>query len=408
MSSNFGLSDNTLSIASTSGFNNFEGISTSSGYVKVGSEIMFYQTIGSGSLGITSRGVDGTSILTHESGELLYKYEFGGVSLARINKTHSFPTNSSLQSKNDLNKYYIQISRSANRNSGDSLLSFNREFQGGGDLGESSRNFQYSGITPQITAIAPGDSTSISAQLRTVSGTSAGGNEVSFVDQGYESIQLGAINFLSTTRLVASRLNETTYLTNLPKNRSLTVGVRLQTEDPNLSPVIDLNTTNITLRRSLLNNPITDYVTDGRVNELNNDPHAAVYLSRIINIAQPASSLKVLVAANRPASADFRVLYRLFRPDSSGVEPTFDLFPGYDNLIDTDGDGFGDTIVDDSLKTGKADAEVRASKTGEFLEYQFSIDNLSPFSGYQIKIVMSGTDEANPPEFKDLRTIALA
>ena len=76
--------------------------------------------------------------------------------------------------------------------------------------------------------------------------------------------------------------------------------------------------------------------------------------------------------------------------------------------MDTDGDGFGDTIVDDSLKTGKADAEVRASKTGEFLEYQFSIDNLSPFSGYQIKIVMSGTDEANPPEFKDLRTIALA
>ena len=408
LSSNFGLSDNTLSIASTSGFNNFEGISTSSGYVKVGSEIMFYQSIGSGSLGITSRGVDGTSILTHESGELLYKYEFGGVSLARINKTHSFPTNSSLQSKNDLNKYYIQISRPADRNSGDSLLSFNREFQGGGDLGESSRNFQYSGITPQITAVAPGDSTSISAQLRTVSGTSAGGSEVSFVDQGYESIQLGAINFLSTTRLVASRLNETTYLTDLPKNRSLTVGVRLQTEDPNLSPVIDLNTTNITLRRSLLNNPITDYVTDGRVNELNNDPHAAVYLSRRINIAQPATSLKVLVAANRPASADFRVLYRLFRPDSSGVEPTFDLFPGYDNLIDTDGDGFGDTIVDDSLKTGKADAEVRASKTGEFLEYQFSIDNLSPFSGYQIKIVMSGTDEANPPEFKDLRTIALA
>jgi len=408
LASDFGLSDNTISIASTSGFNNFEGITTSRGYIKVGSEVMFYETIGSGTLGITSRGVDGSSVLTHAAGDLLYKYEFGGVSLTRINKTHTFPTNSSLQARNDLNRYYIQIERPTARASGDSQLNFNSEFQGGGDFGEASRNFQYSGITPQITAIAPGERTSISSQIRTVSATSAGGNEVSFIDQGYESVQLNQVNFLSTTRLVASRINESTYLTDLPKNRSLTIGVRLQTEDPNLSPVIDLNTTNVNLRRSLLNNPISDYVTDGRVNEVNNDPHAAVYLSKQINIAQPATSLKVIIAANRPSSSDFRVLYRLFRPDSSGVEPIFELFPGYDNLVDTDGDGFGDVVVDDSLRTGKPDAEVRASRTGEFLEYQFSVDNLNPFTGYQIKMVMSGTDEANPPEFKDLRSIALA
>ena len=44
----------------------------------------------------------------------------------------------------------------------------------------------------------------------------------------------------------------------------------------------------------------------------------------------------------------------------------------------------------------------------EFSEYQFTVDNLEEFIGYRIKIVMSGTNEAKSPSFKDLRTIALA
>jgi len=42
------------------------------------------------------------------------------------------------------------------------------------------------------------------------------------------------------------------------------------------------------------------------------------------------------------------------------------------------------------------------------LEYQFSAENLDQFTGFAIKIVMSGTDEAHAVKLKDLRTIALA
>ena len=48
------------------------------------------------------------------------------------------------------------------------------------------------------------------------------------------------------------------------------------------------------------------------------------------------------------------------------------------------------------------------SNIDEFNEYQFSIENLEQFTGYQIKLVMSGTNEARAPRFKDLRAIALA
>ena len=104
----------------------------------------------------------------------------------------------------------------------------------------------------------------------------------------------------------------------------------------------------------------------------------------------------------------FRVLYRLFKSDSSEVEQTYVLFPGYENMNDTDQDGFGDTVIDISKNSGRADSNVTPSNLIEFNEYQFSIDNLEQFTGYQIKVVMNGTNEARSPRFNDLRAIALA
>ena len=101
----------------------------------------------------------------------------------------------------------------------------------------------------------------------------------------------------------------------------------------------------IVLGRNVLNNPIENYAFDGRVNLSLEDPHASTYVSKQVNLKQPATSLKVLVGAYRDSSADFRVLYKLSRTDSSNVEQTFELFPGFDNMTDTDGDGFGDKTV---------------------------------------------------------------
>jgi hypothetical protein len=160
--------------------------------------------------------------------------------------------------------------------------------------------------------------------------------------------------------------------------------------------------------RNRVNNPVSDYATDGRVNLNQEDPHTAIYVTNRVDLAQPATSLKVLLSSYRHSSADFRVLYQLFRTDSNGVEQAYELFPGYDNLKDTDNDGFGDLIIDNTKNSGRADAFVPASADGQFSEYQFSVDNLEQFNGFRIKIVMSGTNEARAPQFKDFRAIALA
>ena len=105
---------------------------------------------------------------------------------------------------------------------------------------------------------------------------------------------------------------------------------------------------------------------------------------------------------------DFRVYYRLFSSSSSEVSSTYRLFPGHKNLLDTDGDGFGDQIIDPAMNDGSADALVSKNGADDFSEYQFTVDNLEPFDGFTIKVVMSSTNECVPVRLKDFRAISLA
>ena len=91
------------------------------------------------------------------------------------------------------------------------------------------------------------------------------------------------------------------------------------------------------------------------------------------------------------------------------VDELGDAFP-YEKTQsrDRDGDGFGDTVIDSSKNSGRADAFVPGSNIDEFREYQFSVDDLDEFTGFKVKIVCSGTNEAFAPRFKDFRAIALA
>ena len=417
-SSSIDLNAPATGLNSTLDFQVFEGISTSRGYVKVNNEIMQYDGINTSneSLTIVERGVDGSAIREHAVGSLVYKYEFNGFSLTGINSVHTLPSTSILRTESDIDKYYLEIPRGAKfntgpapavRTSGNSQLSFFTDAFAGGNQIFASQNVQYNQIYPIINNITPGQ-TAISAKTRTVSGTSAGGSEVSFQDQGFENIELNTINVLSSPRLVASPVNESARLPELPLNRSNTISIRMLSGDKNLSPVIDTMNSSIIYIRNRLNKPIDDYSKDARVKLNTNDPHAGVYISKRVDLKQPATSLQVFLTAQRSESADFRVLYKLFNSEISEGEQSYDLFPGFDNMLDTNSDGFGDVGISTSKNSGRPDAKVPSSVDGEFLEYQFTADNLSEFTGFVIKVVFSGTNEAEAPRVSDLRAIALA
>jgi len=401
----------TISVASTSNFATFEGQSVSAtylGYVKIGDEIISYSGVGNGTLAISSRSVEG-KVQPHETGTSVTKYELNGVSLRRIN---GVPHNVSSLG-NQIDQYHIAIDMSTNGNDRSSdgstsdtpQLSFTLEESIGGDKCKATENIQFNEIIPNYDILTPGSSTSVTASVRTITGTSVDGTETPFVDSGFENVELNQINKLSSVRMVSSNINETTKLTTLPRNKSFTTGITLNTTDSNLSPIIYTDTAITEFRLNRLNRPILDYAVDNRVNSLLFDPHAAVYVSNTVNLAQAATSLKVILAAYRHESSDFRVLYSLIRADSSEVTQEFELFPGYDNVtIGADGTI---TPVDASKNSGRPDTFVPASLENQYLEYEFTADNLDLFTGYTIKIVLSGTNQAYAPRIKDLRTIAL-
>ena len=409
------LSGSTFEVASGAGFTSFEGLpvdGTNIGYLKIGNEIIGYNNVNGSEITIATngRGIDGTKAQTHDTGSVVQKYEFNGVSLRRINGVTS-----SIKGPIGIDGYYFDID-TGNTNGLDRTndtatipsLSFNGNNSGGGNNVYAQENILYTGVRPTYDIQTPSADTFVNGRIRTVSGTSVGASsnnpQESFLDKGYQTIQLNTFNFLPDPRMICSEVNQDEYLTNLPRNKSFTTAINFNTSDKNVSPILNLNTAFTEFFSSRLNNPVSDFTADNRVNSIYEDPHSAVYYSKSVSLANPATSLKVILSAYRHESADIRVLYSLTRADSSEVEQKFELFPGYENLRSGQN---GLEVIDPAKNTGHSDIDIPSSLENEFVEYEYNANGLGLFTGFTIKIIMSGENQAQPPRLSDLRVIAI-
>jgi len=401
-----------ISVTSSSNFATFEGVgvgTTNFGYALLGNEIISYTGVAAGSItGVTTRGIDNTVKSSHSSGDEIKKYEFSGVSLRRINKTHNMNSPAStVPNDKDLDFYHIKVDMDSNgedRNGG-SLPNrfFSATKRGGGSNITASQNVQFETLTPNIETITP-NGTNIGTRIRTISATSIGGNETSFVDQGFESISINNQNNFETPRMIASKVNEDQQLDDLPGNKSTTLEVLMTSVNSNVSPVVDLDRVAMILTSNRLNNPVSNFATDSRVNKTGQDPVGSSYVSNLVRLDNPATSISVQFASYRRNGSDIRVFFKTIAEGSNedSMQRDFELFPGFDNL-----NQFG-KIINKSNNNGKPDDLVTPSIGSEFKDYTFSIEELPPFTKFQIKIDMVGTNQAQPPLIKDLRAIALA
>ena len=409
-------STDAMVLSDVSVFNNFENYpvgAANTGYISIKEEIIGYTGVNESTKTLTGI-IRGPVSGSYVANEIVSKYELNGVSLKRINKTHSISGSDPI----DLDEYTIVLDPSAdglNRSNGNPggypSLYFNESKSGGSYQSiipttsnfkgpKATQNISFNIIKPNIQTLMP-STTSISCKIRTFSGNSVGGNAIPYVDQGFEDVSLTSDYVLSSPRIIASRVNELEYLSSYPGSKSFTLELQFSTGDPKVSPMIDLDRVNVITVMTRLNKPVTNYATDSRVNSLFDDPHAAIYVSKTINLKQSSDSLKVLFDAYRDNTSDIRVMYRLLRSDSASQQQLFDLFPGYDNLDNND------FVIDPKNNSGRSDKFVIPSTNiSDFGSYEFSADNLPLFNGFQIKILMSGTNQALYPRIKDLRVIA--
>lgn len=413
-------SDISVESVSISNFETFENVSvgaTNPGYIRIDNEIISYVGIDSISsppklTGVT-RAIDQTKSFSYSAGTLVYKYELSGVSLRRINKTHNLE-DSTVSESIDLDFYNIKLDMSdqsstmVNRtlSSGYPKLFLDQTKSTGGDSINSTQNIPFEIVKPVVQTMTL-RGTNVNASMRTVSGSSIGGNEISFVDQGFEQINLNTSNYLSSPRLISSKVNESSKLPNLPANKSFTLNVNLSTANAYVSPVIDLDRVGMIFTSNRVNNIITDYVNDDRVSTLKDDPSSFVYATKPISLETPASSIKVYMNSYINTQNDIRCFYSI--TDDPNSELIYYPFPGYSNLTTSgdiinlsDSNGLPDKIVPKTDVIGFDSDEL------DFREYEFTIDNLPTFRYFSIKIVGTSTNQSYPPRVKDLRVIALA
>ncbi len=368
----------TISLSSGTNFTTFEGSAVGAGkagYLLIDKEIIQYNTISGNTITIdgADRGIDSSLKSNHAANTLVYKYEFNGVSLRKINKEHDIDPR-----EKTFDSYFVGI----NTTGLETEPSFVTTKSGGGSALFVSQNIPFEAINPQITSLTPSD-TSLSARVKTISGTSISGNEASFSDKGYESVALNKLNYFDDPRMIASTPNEYNLLSN---QKSFALELTLSTSNPDVSPIIDLENPNIIAVSNLVDDKVDNFETDSRPKIPGSDPNTSIYETKMINLEFVSNSLFVQFDGHREAEADIRVFYKLIRGDGDDDHSTYIPFN----------------------TNGLPDKVVNPNKSRDtFSEYKFTVENTAQFKSFMIKVVMTSTNQAKPPRVKNFRAIAL-
>ena len=349
-------------------------------FLRIDDEIINVQTPASISNGVSvdiiSRGAEGTTPSAHDSGAQIELYSFNGIKLSNINKTHTSISNIGLDS------YTIDASDDAV-----ATIRF------GGDNIRATENASFDSAE-LLMPILEYAGTNAATAVRTTSGKSLSGNEVSFI-RGADFIDVPSNDtfHFQHPQIVCSRVNENNLLTGL---RSLEVRVSLRSDKEHLSPVIDTDRTSFLAISNRLTNieageanfahPSSTFF-DGTVNI--GDSTDSVYITRKIALENPATSIRILFDSARPDGSIVRVFYKVSRDD-------------------------GDIDALNWVEVVESDVALNPSE--EFLEYQYTVgtddsdngDPLPEFVNFSVKLQLSGNNSASPPRVKRLRIIALA
>jgi hypothetical protein len=213
-----------------------------------------------------------------------------------------------------------------------------------------------------------------------------------------EVITLNDNVFFNSPSVVASQLNEDQEMSSV---KSFTAQIQLQSDNSNLSPIIDVGTIGVLAIANRLNN--IDSATGLKLNESDQslgtgttyiastepdgDNNAMVYVTRKVNLKTPATALRVAVDLFQPPTTDVKLMYKVLSNDDS--TPFDDVGFQYFNT------------------TGVADATMEHDAKN-FKEYEYTAEGLPEFGAFCIKIVGQGTNTSVVPLASALRCIALA
>ena len=262
----------------------------------------------------------------------------------------------------------------------------------GGSAVLATKNIPYSLIYPITQTIIPRD-TDLASSIKATTGKSFAGTETSFQKQStFQGVKLNENNQAAEPYIIAFDSAETAELGAGVK--SFDMQLKMATADSNVSPVIDLQRTSISLVNNLIdkqdssstsgfNVPLT-YIDE---TSATGGSSAAKHLTKVVTLENDAVGLKVLLTANRPNGTDFLLYFRT---------------------------GTGDEVLNEKPFTLQAPETTLPTdeNTQVFRDYRYLIGGqngvLPAFTKFQVKIVFRSVSSAKVPRIRDLRIIALS
>jgi len=359
-------------------------------HIKIGDEIMKYTTVNSTTGVVTSlsRGQQSTTAASHSDGATVELFMIHKVPLYEINKTHTAIANIGIDS------YTITLSTTPVTDGSTGVAEI------GGSSVTATENAIIDYFKTEIGNLEF-PNTSISSTIRPTTATSPSGTQTSFTTISSANARTFTLNEnykFDAPHMACSGINETNELSGL---KSCFVDITLSSTSESVSPVIDLQRTSLFAVANRLDNidsssdvfPTTDFVAS---TEPDGDNNSAVYLTKQITLENPATAIKVIHGAHRPSTSEIKMMFKILRTDDAS---------DFDDL----GYRFFNTTGVDDLQTPASADE------NDFREYIYTAgvtddgigEPLDEFIAFQIKIVMQGTNCAEPPRIKDLRAIAL-
>ena len=261
----------------------------------------------------------------------------------------------------------------------------------GGSTVTATRNMMFDVIKPIAGVVQPPE-TSISTTLRTTSGRTLESSETEFSLKTVSkqlAVELNEDYYMTAPQIVASAINETEEMSG-SKSLALAISINSNTGNDNLSPCIDTTRLSAHVIRNHLFNPTSgttvDFVAD---TAKRGGSSPAKYVTRPVILENASTAIDVRISAYIHSSAEVEMYFRL--SDAADARNMQEVV-----WTPFNSDGSPDKAVkpEDDDKT--------------FKEFQYSASDLVPFTAFQLKIVMKGTNSSYPPRVKDLRGIALA
>ena len=176
----------------------------------------------------------------------------------------------------------------------------------------------------------------------------------------------------------------------IPGNNSTSTGVRVKDiSEDGTTIFIDGNLTSIGAGDFITIHALRDFIDERAYRGASAN---SKYITKRINLENPATNIKVLLDANIPSPAGIDVYYKVGSATENFDEMPWVAFTNLPNYNKED--------------TRGVYTEIQFDIT-DFDEFSNAKD-LSPFTSFQVKIVMKTTNGARVPSFRNLRIIAHA